>query len=638
MRARLAGLRPAPAIAATIGLFLALLAIYTAAFGLFNDVFHRGLVLGLSAIAIVLAEPLAARRADATRHARALLWSVDIAMAVAWGFAIYWFFAVQDELWGGLYEFEPLDLVFAGIAVATLIELTRRTAGAPLAVVAVLGMLYALFGAYLPWIFYHPGYSLEETMRTVWYSFDGVFGLPVAVVGGKIFIFFVFGATLQGTGAGDVLLKMSSALTGRLRGGPAHAAIVASALFGTISGSVAANVVGTGVFTIPMIKKRGFPAAFAGAVEAGASTGGQFMPPVMGAAAFLMAELLGMPYLTIAVAALLPALFYYGSLFAAVSVEAIRRGIHATPPAERERLTGDDWLRSLMFFVPVAVIIATLLSGRSVSVAGLAAVLSTIVMALALNPALRADPARLISALMRGGLAGAKIMVAVGTIGILIGVMNLTGLGIQISNTILDLGDGSLFVSLLLTMVACLILGMGMPTLPAYLIIVLIMGPAIEKLGISALTTHLFVLYFGVLSAITPPVAIAGYAAAPIAGSKPVETAVTAIRLALIGFVIPFVFVFNPSLLIVETFDAWALVWISLRLGLAIWLFATGFAGVEKTAIAMWTRPVRIALGGLVLVSDIWISGAAIMAGAALIVSARLRVGPAVPVGAKSSG
>ncbi|MCH7477790.1 MAG: TRAP transporter fused permease subunit, partial [SAR324 cluster bacterium] len=529
-----------------IGVLLALTAVYTAGFGLFDPIFHRSLAVGLSAILVLLAEPLALK-VKARGKSAAALWGVDLAMFVGMVTAIAWFLSVSEELESGLYDFSRTDQIVALVGMGVLLELTRRTMGLPLTLFGVLAIFYSLFGSKLPWIFRHSSFSLEETLRTLWYSFDGVFGLPASVMVGFIFVYIVFGVILEGTGAGKVLLKIAFSLTGRLRGGAAHAAILSSALFGSISGSVTANVVATGVFTIPMIKKRGFSPTFAAAVETAASSGGQIMPPVMGAAAFIMSEMTGIPYLTICVAALLPALFYYGSLSFSVVVEARRLGIEPVPPAEREVLTRRDWLRAQMFLVPILVIVGVLVMGRSPAMAGFLATLSALAMGF-LNPELRSNPMVLVSSLARAGYAGGRIMVALGVIGMIIGMMNLTGLGLRFSNMVLSLGDGSLLVSLALTMIACLVLGMGMPTVPAYLIIVLVMGPAISELGIPPLLVHLFVLYFGVLSSITPPVAIAAYAAAPIAGSNPIATGVVAVRLALIGFIIPFVFVYNPSL------------------------------------------------------------------------------------------
>ena len=319
----------------SIGILFSLSALYTATFGVFDEIYQRTITIGASVILSILAFPLVERIRTSWRLARFLCWVVDAILMGLISLSIFWFSQVYDELESGLYEFDSLDLTIAAGGLLAVVELTRRAFGMPLASLAVLCMIYALFGENLPWIFAHAGYDLESTIRTVWYSFDGVFGFIVITVISLIFIFIVFGAVLEATGAGAVLLRIAVSLTGGLPGGPAHAAIAASGVFGTISGSVTANVVGTGVFTIPMIKERGFKNSFAGGVEAAASTGGQIMPPVMGAVAFVMADITGISYLTIVCAAIIPALFYYGSLFVAVWVEAARNDIKAVPRNER---------------------------------------------------------------------------------------------------------------------------------------------------------------------------------------------------------------------------------------------------------------------------------------------------------------
>ncbi len=596
------GWRPEPRIAALLGVLISLFAFYTSGIGLFDETVSRVGTVAISMALVVLAFPLGGG-----------LWRlVDLAVLLL-GAAVFWrYFEIGAALEIGLYDFTDSDLWLGAVALLLLLELTRRVFGWPLVIVCALTLVYALFGDRLPWIFRHAGFPVYETLRTVWYSFDGVFGGPVAVVTSLILIFIVFGVVLEGVGAGPVLLKMAFSLTGRLRGGPAHAAIVASALFGTMSGSVAGNVVGTGVFTMPMIKQRGFPAKFAGGIEAAASSGGQFTPPVMGAVAFIMADVTGIPYLNICIAAVVPALFYYTSLFAAVAVYASRLGIQPIPPAERQRLTRQDWMMSLTFILPLLVIIVLLIAGWSPALSGFWATLAAIVIGFLLNAELRRQPQRLLSALAQAGRAGATIMVAVASVGMIIGVMNMTGLGIRFANVILALSGDSLFLALLLTMAGCLVLGMGMPTVPAYLIIVLIMGPAIEGLGVPTLVVHLFVVYFGVLSSITPPVALAAFAAAPICGAGPMATAVEAVKVAVIGFIIPFVFIYNPSLTLITAFTWPEFIWACLRLALAIWMLASGLGGYDRARLDFLSRAVRAAAGFLMLMPGLAIEAGAV--------------------------
>ncbi len=588
-----------------LSLIFSVLICYVAGIALVDENVVRTVAIGFGVVIVLLTEPLAVRHADSPPPVKALLWAIDTVLLFGFLFVIYWFLITSERLWDGVFEFEPIDIITGYFGLLVTLELTRRTFGLPLALVAILFIGYALFGQSLPWFLQHAGVDLVEIIRTTWHSFDGVFGRPTGIVAGVVLVFVVFGAVLEETGAGAILLRIAMSVTAGIRGGPAHAAIVASALFGTMSGSVMANVVGTGVFTIPMIKKRGFSPAFAGGVEAAASSGGQVMPPVMAAAAFLMAELTGTPYLTICVAALLPAIFKYLSIFAQVYTEAVRLGIEAVPKEEREALTRGDWVQSLRFVVPIVALMIVLIIGRSPAMAGFVALITAILVGLAMDGEIRRRPLRLLRPLASGGYQAARIMVAVGSIGIILGVVNETGVAIGFASLLQSVGEDSLFLALILTMIGSLILGMGLPTLPAYLIIVLIMGPAMVKLGLSVLTVHMFVLYFGVLSSVTPPVALAAYAAAPIAGSRPLETAMQSLRISLVGFLIPFVFAYNPSLLIVESFEFGAFIWVIARLMAAVWMIATAFAGYDmRGRIGFAFRIARLVAGIVVLLPD----------------------------------
>ncbi len=610
-------------IGLTIAAALALHAIYVALEGQYTrPELIRAAVLLVCAVIVVATSPLAGRLPAAfdSPAGRTLAWLIDAAMLGVLAFACWNFVAKLDDMENLVVSFSTWDQVSALLAILVLLELTRRAFGPILASVGVIALVYCLFGADLPWIFRHSGFSLELSMEIIWFGLRGVFGFATGIVVLLILVFIVFGALLEGTGAGAVMIRMALAATGRTRGGPAHAAIIASSVFGMSSGSVTANVVGTGVVTIPLIKRKGFKGPFAGAVEAAASTGGQLMPPVMGAAAFLMTQLAGQPYQLIALAALVPALFYYGSLFVAVGQEARRLGIEPTPPDKRQKLEPGDKLKSLMFFLPVAAIITVLALGRSPSMAGFWACIVTIVSAFALNPALREDPMMLLKALAKGGVAGARIMMAVGAIGVLIAVFELTGLGLKFATQVALIGETTLFMALVLAAASCLVLGMGMPTLPAYLIIVLVLGLGMKKLGLPDLAIHMFVFYFGVLSAITPPVALAAVAAAPIAGAEPVRTGLAALRLSMVGFIVPFVFVYEPSLLLVVDGFTWqAFIWIALRLAFAVWLLTSAASGYELHKLAAWSRLARFSAGIAILVPVAPVHLAAVGVGIAVI-------------------
>jgi TRAP transporter 4TM/12TM fusion protein len=584
-----------------VGLVLAGVTVYTSLFGIFDPGYQRPLTFAACIVAAVCVKPMVSIYPLPQRGARFLLWVLDALLVAMILLAIQRFVSYADGMQNMLVDYSRLDQLIALGGLIALIELTRREFGLGLSLFAAVTLVYCLFGEMLPGGLRHAGFSLDQVMQGMWYGFTGVFGTPVAVMIELLFIYIIFGVILEATGAGPALVRMAIRVTGWLPGGPAHAAILASMLFGTMSGSVAANVAGTGAFTIPMIKRRGFSPAFAGAVEAAASTGGQVIPPVMGAAAFMMAQLTGTPYLLICVAALLPAFFYVAALFCAVFYEARRQGIKPTPADELPVLTRQDWVLSLMFVAPVITGIGVLASGRSPAMAGVWAVIVAVVFGF-LNPEMRRRPQEVIRALSRGGISGSRIMIAVGAIGVVIAGMDLTGLGLSFAQSVAALGEQSLFISLLLTALGCLILGMGMPTLPAYLIIVLVMGPALASFDVPIVAAHLFVLYFGVLSAVTPPVAIAAFAAAPLAEANPVKVSLVSMRLTMVGFVVPFLFVFNPSLLLLGDHFEWgALIWGVARIILVIWALTTAFAGYGAIKLGTVARAFRFAIAALLV-------------------------------------
>jgi TRAP transporter 4TM/12TM fusion protein len=579
--------RVADTVADVFAVTLAGLAVYVAGFGVFDNVVVSGGTVALGIVVGFLS--LAVRDARASRRALAYL---HVALALVWLFLAWEWLDVMFAQEVFFIELTSAQNAQGWIAFAVVCYLTYRQFGVAMLAVCVMAGLYVL----APAAWGGAGENWLRVAENLWFSSDGVFGRPVEVVSRIVLIFIVFGAVLQTSGAGDVLLKAAFAATGRIAGGPAHAAVVGSAAFGMMSGSAIANVVSTGVFTIPIIKRAGFTPRFAAAVEAAASTGGQIMPPVMGVVAFLMADMTGIPYLQVVVAAAIPAAMFYASLFVVVLIEARRLGIGAIPAAERVHLTAADLVRCLAFFVPLGVIVATLVAGRTAQFAGFTALIVTTILCLALFPEFR-SLAKLWEALASAGRTAATLMVIVAAIGFVIGVINMTGLGLRFAEVILSLSGESLLVALLAVMLGCLVMGMGVPTGAAYLIIALVMGPALQRLGLPPIAAHLFIVYFGVLSAVTPPVALAAFAAAPIAGSKPMETGVEATRLAVAGFIIPFIFVYHQDVLIIQGFDPLALAWSLIAFAIATWAIATGLAGFEARRLPLWERAVRVALG-----------------------------------------
>jgi TRAP transporter 4TM/12TM fusion protein len=580
-------------------LALTALAIYVAGFGVFDNAMVSGGTVLLAAL--VGFGTLASRARSPAGKWLALM--AHGLVAVVFALITWRWLQVMLEQEEFFVEISVFDDLLGWVAFAILGYLTWRHFGWPMLFV------YLAFAAYVvaPGPVGGAAEAWSRVAENLWYSTDGVFGRPVEVVSRIVLIFIVFGAVLQASGAGEVLLKIAFAATGRLVGGPAHAAIVGSAMFGTMSGAAVANVVSTGVFTIPIIKKAGFKPRFAGAVEAAASTGGQIMPPVMGAVAFLMADITGIPYLEIVVAAAIPAIMYYLSLFIVVLIESRRLGIGAVPVDQRERLTGRDWLRSIALWIPLGVIIAVLVTGRTPQNAGFAALIAASILSLLLFPEFR-SLRRIVGALVAAGHTMAILMIIVAAIGLVVGIINMTGIGLQFAEAIVSVSGESLAISLLLVMLASLVMGMGVPPGAAYLIIALVMGPALQRLGLPMVAAHLFVFYFGVLSVITPPVALAAFAAAPIAGSKPMETGLEAVRLSIAGFMIPFIFVYHADILLIEGVEPLALLWTLVAYLIATWSLASGIAGFDAARLPFWERPLRIVAGLAALAVDLRIA------------------------------
>lgn len=588
-------------------LYFAGLATYIAGFGVFEDTL---VLAGTTAIPMIIsALAFSSRNLDQPREMigwDSILFNYFLLIAVA---VVFYFMItrVQQNL-EVFVDFTTTDYLIGCFGFAIIFYLTLRHFGLPIFLVLVVAAAYALLAHQLPGVLNAPEIKWFSISEKLWYSTDGVFGRPVAVVGQIVLIYILFGAVLEASGAGATLLKFAFAATGRLRGGPAHAAIVASATFGTINGAAVANVVSTGVFTIPLIKRAGFSPRFAGAVEATASTGGQIMPPVMGAVAFLMADITGIPYIEIIVAAAIPAALYYISIFAVVWLEARKQGIEPVPREERPKLDPSDWLRSVSFFGPLGVIVYMLLDGHTAQKAGFWGMIVALVIALVLYPDFR-SLRKIMMAFIRGGRTCAGLMIVVAAIGFVVGAINMTGIGIKFAAVIADIAGDNLFLSLIVVMIGCLILGMGVPTGAAYLIIVLIIGPVLGKLGLSLLAIHLFVIYFGVLSAITPPVALAAFAAAPIAGSEPIETGIVSIRLAIAGFLIPFIMIYHPSVLILEAFSWTGLGWALAAFLLSTAAISTSLGAFSFDRIGVAQRGIRLVAGITVLVPDELVAG-----------------------------
>ncbi|RLA96409.1 MAG: TRAP transporter permease, partial [Deltaproteobacteria bacterium] len=440
----------------------------------------------------------------------------------------------------------PWQLLVGGLSVLLVLEITRRTVGWVLSAVVVLALLYAFFGPFMPHALAHRGFSIRDMIDYLNFGLDGIYSIPTGVASTYIVVFIIFGTFLEMSGAGDVLMDLGRALAGRFRGGPAKIGVLASAFFGSISGSAAANVYATGTFTIPLMKRLGYRPAFAGAVEAASSTGGQLMPPVMGAAAFLMADILGIPYLKVCKAALLPAILYFLSILLMVDFEAARTGLKGIEAADQPSLK--EVLKRSFLLLPIVVLLAVMLMGYTAFRAALIATASSVLVSM-FSPKHRMGPRRILNALVVSGQRNVLIASACAAAGIIIGVVTLTGIGLNISSIILSASGGITLVALGLIMVASIIMGMGTPTTVAYIIVATLGVPSLRQLGFDALSSHFFVFYFGVLSMVTPPVAVAAYAAAEIAKEDMIKIGFTAVKLCFVAFLIPYVFIYEPALL-----------------------------------------------------------------------------------------
>ncbi len=442
-----------------------------------------------------------------------------------------------------------IEKVLGIVAVLLVLEAARRVVGLFLTIVAAVFILYFFVGQYLWGILYHPPITLEQFVDVEYLQTAGIFGIPLGISATYIVLFIIFGAFMLQTGFGEFLTDVATGITGRTRGGPAKVAVFSSALFGTISGSGSANVAITGTFTIPMMKRVGFKPHFAGAVEAVASTGGQLMPPIMGAAAFLMAQYTGIPYITIIKHAAIPAILYFAGIFFMVDLEAAKHGIRGLSKEELPPWKGKILVYGHLL-IPIVLLLYLLVSGRTLFYAVTVSIFAIFILSF-LRRATRFNLQKLITALWQGARATVIVAVACAVAGLIIGTITISGLGGRFTSLVVELSGGYLIVGLVFTMVAAIILGMGMPTSAAYVMMVALIIPALIRIGIPTLEAHMFAFYFAMLSLVTPPVATASYVAAGIAQAPMTKTGWASMRLAAAAYIVPFMFVFAPALLLV---------------------------------------------------------------------------------------
>ena len=525
-----------------LGICLSLFIIFTIIRGQYSVPVQRGSILMLGAVMIFLS-----RRSFPKSR---MVWLDEI---VSWLgiFAIVGCVLYIYAEWFEMAQYRQgipnrADLLVYIVTIVIVFEITRRASDLSIPVVALLCIIYLLIGPYLPGIFYHSSIHIGEIIEGS-FGDTGIYGLVLSVMVGIIYIFLIYGAFLRVSGAGDVFVKIAYMTAGRLRGGAAQTAVLSSALFGSISGSAPANVVATGNFTIPMMIKAGYRPVYAGAVEACSSTVGQIMPPVMGVTAFIMSEITGIPYLRICLASMLPAILFTLSLLILVYLEAKKSDI-ALIAREEIPVVNKVFIRQTAILAfSLGTLVFMLIRGSSPAFSCLSGIIALIIGSF-FDRAMRMTPKKILEALSQGAQDGLALLAICAILGIVVNAINSTGIGLEFSQVITSVAQDNLLVALFITMFSAIVLGLGLPTVPTYLLAVLVVGPALNKLGIPLLLAHLFVFYYGVMETLTPPVCMSAYTAAGIAKSNPMQTGFVAWRFGLVGFMIPFIMVYNPEI------------------------------------------------------------------------------------------
>lgn len=510
-----------------------------------NAQVHRSVFI---ACILFLAYLLYPARKNAPKNTNKVPW-YDLVLAVASSASFLYMAINYKQLVSQAGAYTQTDVAIAIIAILLLMEACRRVVGMPILIVVSCFIAYAYFGAHIPGYFGHRGFTVQRIATHLYFTTEGVIGTPLAVCSTFIFLFILFGAFLERTGIGQFFIDIANSLAGKATGGPAKVAVIASALQGTITGSSVANTVSSGSFTIPMMKKMGYRPEFAAAVEAAASTGGQIMPPIMGAAAFLMSEMTGIPYSNIIIAAIIPAFLYFTGIMIMVHLEAKRYGLKGLPPEEIPNFF------KLMFgywylLIPLVVLVTMMMTGYTPARAALVAIVLAVVVSM-FRKETRMNFHTFLGALEAGARNIIGVGVACAVAGMIVGTVTLTGIGLKLANGLLSLSGGNILLALFFTMIASIVLGMGVPTTANYVIMATITAPIVLQLGVDLLPAHMFVFYFGIVADITPPVALAAYAGSAIARSNPLKTGVQATKLAIAAFIIPYIFALNPSLLLI---------------------------------------------------------------------------------------
>ncbi len=527
-----------------VGVFLCLFQLYTAGLGAMTAMRQRSVHLGAILVLTFLIYPLYKKVDKSKFHWSFLIDFLLIALAITVTCYIYF---DLDGIFMRQGDWSRWDIIIGIICVLLVLEATRRVIGNMMMLIALSFLLYGYFGPYMPDILIHRGYSVERMATTLSLTTEGVFGLPLGVAATFVFIFVLFGAFLDKTGAGNFFINLAYSIAGKYSGGPAKTAVLASGFMGSVSGSAVANVVTTGSFTIPMMKKIGYKPHVAGGIEAAASTGGQLMPPIMGAGAFLMAEFTDTSYLYIIKIAIIPAVLYYMTTLLFVHIEAQKEGLKGLP---REQLPkfGETLKKGLHFLIPVGILVVALLLNYSPMMAGFVAVVSVYVTAM-LRKESRLSFSKLLETFEHGARNAIMVSIACAAAGIIVGITNLTGMGLRFSSMVVSMSHGIPIVALFLIALASLVLGMGLPVTASYIVLVILAGPALTDMGIPLIVAHMIVFWYSQDANVTPPVSLASFAAAGVAGAPPMKTAFTSWKLAKGLYIIPVVMAYHPLLL-----------------------------------------------------------------------------------------
>jgi TRAP transporter 4TM/12TM fusion protein len=555
-----------------LSLALSLFHFYSTYFGQGEAHAHRSTHLAFMLVLTFLLFPLGRQRfSDPIRWP----FLIDLAwIGIALGAQVFTLLNLSRFVDPG-YAATTADVVIGTLLILAVLEAARRTVGWGLTLTAVFFLVQTWHADKVPWIFYGPPASWSAMVESFFGKEEGLYGIPMAIMSSVLILFIVFSAFLAMTGIGDFFVRLATALAGRMTGGPAKVSVFSSALLGTISGSGVANVMMDGVFTIPMMKRIGYAATFAAAVEAVASIGGQIMPPIMAAAAFIMADFVGVPFRRVALAALIPALLYFFCVFVTVHLEARRLGLRKVPREEMPRL-GETLRGNGYLLLPIVALIWYLYQGFSEEMAALMAVATTFLVSF-VRPHSALGPVRLLRAFESGARAGVTVAMAVAAAGLIIGCLFLSGIGMKFSYMLMSLSGGQLWLALIYTTIAAFALGLSLPTTAVYLTLAIIVAPGLVQMGVPKMAAHMFIFYMGVTSDLTPPTCLSPFAAAGIAGSPPMATAWQAMRLGAVLYIVPFMFVYSPALLMTGSWTEIVMATATATLG--VFCLAAGLQG-----------------------------------------------------------